>query len=108
MTEFSINFIPNCTPLQRTTRFLSPRKKNPDSPQLLFHLPLSVTAFAQLQILSLDLQNLHLTLDNDKWTYIWGSTNLSVAKAYKTLCGHLLTYQAVTHLVLRARLALRL
>lgn len=55
---------------------------------LLFHLPLSVEAFAQLQALQLELEGITLTHEMDWWTYIWGSHIYTSARAYKYLIGH--------------------
>jgi hypothetical protein len=52
-----------------------------------FHLPLSIEAFDQFHLLSHLLQSLHLSEDNDVWSYVWGSS-FSSKQAYKQLIGH--------------------
>lgn len=54
----------------------------------LFNLPLSVEAFQQWQILQVEISELILTDEKDKWTFIWGNSNFSSSKAYKALSGH--------------------
>jgi hypothetical protein len=53
----------------------------------LFHLPLSVQAFEQLQLLEQCFASQVLIQGPDKWTYIWGNSNYSSSKAYKHLIG---------------------
>jgi len=60
----------------------------------LFHLPLSVEAFQQFQDLSTALQTLHLSQDNDVWSYRWGSTHFSSKQVYKHLVGHSQTHSS--------------
>ena len=54
----------------------------------LFHLPLSIEAYNQMQELQVELSDLTLDNVNDSWTYIWGSSHFSSSKAYKILTGH--------------------
>jgi hypothetical protein len=54
----------------------------------LFNLPVSVEAYNQMQEFQLELSELVLSEENDKWTYIWGNTQFSSSKAYKSLTGH--------------------
>jgi hypothetical protein len=54
----------------------------------LFHLPLSVEAYHQLQELQTEISDLVIVADDDKWTFIWGSSHFSSSKAYKVLTGH--------------------
>lgn len=53
----------------------------------LFHFPLSVEAFDQLNIMQIILQNVQLNADDDLWVYIWGTHHYSSVKAYKFLIG---------------------
>lgn len=53
----------------------------------LFHLPLSVTAYDQLQSIADILDSVHPSIDSDRWGYIWGPSFLP-SKAYKHLMGH--------------------
>ncbi|WVZ51719.1 hypothetical protein U9M48_002834, partial [Paspalum notatum var. saurae] len=57
-----------------------------------FHLPMSEEAFEQLQAFYDDLQE--LTLDHDRWSYIWNSNNFTSSKAYKHMTGHRPTHPA--------------
>jgi hypothetical protein len=57
-------------------------------PQNLFHLPLSTEAYSQFQELTNIFHNLHLSQDNDVWSYVWGSSIYSSRKAYRHLIGH--------------------
>jgi hypothetical protein len=54
----------------------------------LFHLPLSVEAYHQLQELQTEISDLVIVADDDKWTFILGSSHFSSSKAYKVLTGH--------------------
>jgi hypothetical protein len=54
----------------------------------LFSLPLSVEAYTQFRELQFEFSDLVLNNLNDNWTYIWGSSQFSSSKAYKTLSGH--------------------
>jgi hypothetical protein len=60
------------------------------SPQITgnFHLPFSDEAHNQFLMLQALLENIELTSRRDTWTYIWGNSNFSSAKAYKKLIGH--------------------
>ena len=60
----------------------------------LFHLPLSVEAYAQLHQIVHMIQNLNLTEDNYSWSYIWGSSLFSSSKAYKALVGKTEAHQS--------------
>jgi len=60
----------------------------------LFHLPLSVEAYAQLHQIVHMIQILNLVEDNDSWSYIWGSSLFSSSKAYKALVGKTEAHQA--------------
>jgi hypothetical protein len=53
-----------------------------------FHLPLSVEAFQQYQILLTIIQSLQLNQDADIWSYVWGTSFFSSKHAYKQLVGH--------------------
>lgn len=53
----------------------------------LFHLPISETAFSQLQQMIHLLQQRGTSSEQDLWTYSWGQ-KFSAAKAYKYLMGH--------------------
>jgi len=54
----------------------------------LFSLPVSIEAYNQLQDFQLELSEILLNDENDRWTYIWGNNQFSFAKAYKSLTGH--------------------
>jgi hypothetical protein len=54
----------------------------------LFHLPLSVEAYYQMQELQDELSGLVLEAEDGRWTHIWGSFRFSSSKAYKMLTGH--------------------
>ena len=54
----------------------------------LFHLPLSIEAFVELQQLEQDLQGITLTPEHDWWSYIWNSRMYKSTKAYRVLIGH--------------------
>jgi hypothetical protein len=58
----------------------------------LFQLPLSTEAFQQYEVLLQELDNLISVHETDKWTYIWGSCQFSVNKAYNSLSGHMPTH----------------
>jgi hypothetical protein len=61
----------------------------------LFQLPLTTEAFQQYEVLLRDLDNLDSGQETDKWTYIWGSCQFSVNKAYSFLAGHMPTHPIV-------------
>jgi len=50
-------------------------------------LPISETAFQQLQQLTSRIDNLEQTQEQDQWNYKWGN-NFSATKAYSDLMGH--------------------
>jgi hypothetical protein len=54
----------------------------------LFHLPLLVQAFDQLQDLVQWLKEILPCSEPDYWTYIWGTFLFTPSKAYKHLIGH--------------------
>jgi len=54
----------------------------------LFHLPLSEQAYDQLQRLQTDIERINETVEHDTWSYIWGNSYYSSAKAYKSMKGH--------------------
>lgn len=54
----------------------------------LFQLPLSLTAYAQLQHVQQLMGPQTLNDENDRWTYSWGSGLFSSAKVYRILVGH--------------------
>jgi hypothetical protein len=54
----------------------------------LFSLPVSIEAYNQLQDFQVELSEILLNDENDRWTYIWGNNQFSSAKAYKSLTGH--------------------
>ena len=56
--------------------------------QQLFHLPLSVEAFQQYNLLRNILDSLDLSEDHDVWRYIWNSYEFTSRKAYRALMGH--------------------
>jgi hypothetical protein len=58
----------------------------------IFQLPLSDVAFQQYLALNEELENLPQTQNKDVWTYIWGTAQFSVSKAYKALTGHTPTH----------------
>jgi len=53
----------------------------------LFHLPLSVEAHDQFQVVEGLLQNFDPSTSSDTWYYIWGSPNFTSKKAYRHLLG---------------------
>jgi hypothetical protein len=52
-----------------------------------FQLPLSVEAYNEFCELLMFLQSLHGIYGKDTWSYIWGSSDFSAAKAYQHLIG---------------------
>ena len=64
------------------------RVLSPTAIDHLFHLPLSLEAYAQFLLLSDKLDGLQLNSNHDTWSYIWGSLFFSSSKAYKQLTGH--------------------
>jgi len=52
-----------------------------------FHVPLSIDAYEQYQVMFSKLGNVQLTQGNDTWGYIWGSPNFTSNKAYYKLLG---------------------
>lgn len=52
-------------------------------PQDMFHLPMSVQAFNQLQLLLITMQAQPLSEEHDRWTYKWDSPRFLSQKAYK-------------------------
>jgi hypothetical protein len=61
----------------------------------IFHTPFSEEAYQQYNLLNQELQEISLSHDKDLWTYIWGSANFSVQKAYQSLSGSLPTHPAL-------------
>jgi hypothetical protein len=57
-------------------------------PAQLFHLPLLVLAYTQLQNLNNAMKNLSLTGNKEICGYNWGSITFVATKAYKKLIGH--------------------
>lgn len=53
-----------------------------------FNLPLFQEAFVQFQQLEDWLAGWQPSNHNDIWSFIWGSSSFSTAKAYKSLIGH--------------------
>jgi len=56
----------------------------------LFYLPLSQTAFLQLQNVQQIMESIVLSNDKDKWIYSWGYDWFASSKIYHLLVGHLL------------------
>lgn len=54
----------------------------------LFHLPLSIEAYEQFQIIEQQLDQLDLTDQEDHWQYIWDNGSFSAQKPYKVMTGH--------------------
>ena len=54
----------------------------------LVHLPLSLTAFQQLQEVQQAIDGIATSDANDKWHYCWGSDRFASAKVYRRLTGH--------------------
>jgi hypothetical protein len=54
----------------------------------IFHLPLTEQAYHQFLQLNNELEDVVLTEETDSWTYIWGSSQFLVHKAYNALTGH--------------------
>jgi len=54
----------------------------------LFHLPLSLKAFAQYQTLNVAVHIVTLQDSPDQWSYMWGSALFSSSKIYKQRIGH--------------------
>ena len=52
-----------------------------------FHIPLSVEAHAEFQLLLSESEDFHLNQLRDKWSYIWGFPIFASSKAYKQLLG---------------------
>jgi hypothetical protein len=61
----------------------------------IFQTPLSTKTYQQYETLSHEFQKISLTQDKDIWTYIWGSSSLSVQKAYQALTDSLPTHPAL-------------
>lgn len=59
-----------------------------DNIATMFQLPLSIEAYSQFQKIQLELQQMQLIQQPDKWNYIWGSDQYSATKAYKDMVGH--------------------
>jgi hypothetical protein len=59
-----------------------------DNLHSIFQLPLSEEAYQQFMTLQSELVNLEPSHANDPWSYIWGSAQFSVHKAYISLSGH--------------------
>jgi hypothetical protein len=53
----------------------------------MFHIPMSVEAFQQYQLLLTSLQEQQYSVQCDKWTYIWGAQEYSSQKVYKHIAG---------------------
>lgn len=62
-------------------------KENKSTFFTFFHVPLSIEAYKQYQIMISKLNNVQLTQGNDTWGYIWGSSNFTSNKAYYKLLG---------------------
>lgn len=60
----------------------------------LLHLPLSQEALAQFQELTHGLEQMVLSEDINKWSYVWGSTSFSSTRIYKELVDHPVVDQA--------------
>jgi hypothetical protein len=58
----------------------------------IFQLPLTNEAYQEYTSLVIELENFDLTDDADIWSYIWGSNQCTVQKAYKALIGHMPTH----------------
>jgi hypothetical protein len=54
----------------------------------LFHLPLSSQAYEELQELSFQMRRNPLSVGNDSWVYVWGST-YTASKYYKHIYEHI-------------------
>lgn len=61
---------------------------NAEDLSTLFQLPLSQTAYFQLQNIQQVADSCELSEGNDKWTYSWGSGLFSSANVYSILVGH--------------------
>lgn len=57
----------------------------------LFHLPLSQQAHAQMLSLQGVLNEINMSEETDRWSYIWNPNKFSVKKTYKHLSGHEVT-----------------
>lgn len=53
--------------------------------EYLFHFPMSLEAFRQLQLLLADLEQSANSDDKDIWSYIWGNNLFSSFRAYKQI-----------------------
>jgi hypothetical protein len=62
----------------------------------IFLLLLTNEAYQQYNILILEIENLELNAETDKWTYIWETSQYSVHKAYSALIGHMPTHLLLT------------
>lgn len=56
--------------------------------EAIFHLPLSMIAYDQLQLLLPEIEQCANSDDHDVWSYIWNNHIFTSARAYKQLCGH--------------------
>jgi hypothetical protein len=65
-----------------------------DDLQSLFRLPLFEEAYEQYCELNIFLHSIHLSGENDGWSYIWGNNQYYSQKAYKHLVGATLVHPA--------------
>jgi hypothetical protein len=72
--------------------------KNLENLHDIFQLPLTNEAFQQFTFLLTEINNLNAHIETDRWTYIWGTTQFSVHKAYIALTGHMATHPAFSWL----------
>ena len=54
---------------------------------IFFHVPLSIEAHEQYQMMTSELDDIHLTQSKEIWSYIWGSSLFASNKAYSHLLG---------------------
>jgi hypothetical protein len=64
----------------------------------IFQLPLTNEAYQEYTSLVIELENFDLTDDADIWSYIWGSNQCIVQKAYKVLIGNMPTHIVFSYL----------
>jgi hypothetical protein len=58
----------------------------------IFQLLLTIEAFQQYSLLSIEITSLELNSNTDEWKYILGSGQYSVQKAYRAMTGHMPTH----------------
>jgi hypothetical protein len=79
--------LPELFSFSRSKLFSIAKASATEDPAHLFHLPLSIEAYAQLLALATELDGIQFDDGNDVWSYSWGSPLYSSMRAYKLLIG---------------------